>query len=450
MARSERAEIGRVPAAPPAAGPAQPPRGEQAAADRPEPRGAEERVGRRARFAPFDALQVRDFRLFWFGLVVSNVGTWMQMIGQGWLVLQLTGSPFWLGLVAFCRAVPVLTFSLFAGVVADRVDRRRLLLTTQAIVGGLSLLLAVLTSLGIVTVWQIMTIASLSASVMSFDMPARQAMVPDLVGKDRLMNAVGLNSAAFNAAAVIGPSLAGVLIGAIGVAGCFYLNAVSFLATIAALVVIRAPGKGGAKRGAMWDKLTEGLRYIRGHRVVFALFALVAVPSLFGRPYQQLMPVFARDVLGGGPRLYGLLMAASGAGALLGALATASLGAFGRKGPILIGSTIAFGLALIGFALSGHIAPSLGLLVLAGGGSTLYMGAVNTLLQTTVPDEFRGRIMSVYSLILGGFMPLGGMLLGAAASLAGSVSLVVAAGGALSALCALVAAVAVPGLRRAD
>ena len=395
-------------------------------------------------------LRQPNFRALFIGQAVSNWGDRMLNVALAFAVLELGGDAADVGVVLAARMLPLVLSLLAGGVVADRVDRRRLLLTTQAIVGGLSLLLAVLTSLEIVTVWQIMTIAFLSASVMSFDMPARQAMVPDLVGKDRLMNAVGLNSAAFSGAAVIGPSLAGVLIGANGVAGCFYLNAVSFLATIAALLVIRAPGKGGAKRGAMWDKLTEGLRYIRGHRVVFALFALVAVPSLFGRPYQQLMPVFARDVLGGGPRLYGLLMAASGAGALLGALATASLGAFGRKGPILIGSTVAFGLALIGFALSGHIAPSLGLLVLAGGGSTLYMGAVNTLLQTTVPDEFRGRIMSVYSLILGGFMPLGGMLLGAAASLAGSVSLVVAAGGAVSALCALVAAVAVPGLRRAD
>ncbi len=450
MARSERAEIGRVPAAPPAAGPAQPMREERVAARPPEPRGAEERIGGRGRFALFDALRVRDFRLFWFGLIVSNIGTWMQMIGQGWLVLQLTGSPFWLGLVAFARAVPVIGFSLFAGVVADRVDRRRLLLTTQSVVGALSLLLAVLTSLEIITVWQIMTIAFMSASVMSFDMPARQAMVPDLVGKDRLMNAIGLNSAAWNGAAVIGPSLAGVLIGVIGVAGCFYLNAVSYLAVVAAVWTIRARGKGGAARGALWDKLTEGLRYIRGHRVVFALFALVAVPSLLGRPYQQLMPVFARDVLGGGPRLYGLLMAASGIGALLGALATASLGSFGRKGPILLGSTVSFGLALVAFALSGRIGLSLGLLTLAGVGQTLYMGAANTLLQTTVPDEFRGRIMSVYSLILGGFMPLGGMLLGSVATLAGSVPLVVAAGGALIVLCALVAGLAVPALRRMD
>jgi MFS family permease len=399
------------------------------------------------RLAMFDALRVRDFRLLWFGLLVSNIGTWMQMIGQGWLVLQLTNSPFWLGMVAFSRAVPVIAFSLFAGVLADRVDRRRLLLVTQSIVGVLALLLAVLTSLGVVRIWQIMLIGFLSAATMSFDMPARQALVPDMVGKDRLMNAVGLNSAAFNGAGIIGPSLAGLAIGAIGVAGCFYINAVSYLAVVAAVWALRTRGKGGTRRGGMWDSLTEGLRYIRRNRVVFALFAIVAIPSLLGRPYQQLMPVFARDVLHSGPQGYGALMAASGVGALIGALATASFGAFGRKGLIMLGATVTFGLVLVAFALSRHFWLSLGLLVLAGGGSTLYMGAVNTLLQTTVPADFRGRIMSVYSLIMGGFMPLGGMLLGSAATLIGDVSLVVALGGAAIALIALAIAAIVPALR---
>src|SRR5437588_2648061 len=190
----------------------------------------------------FDALQVRDFRLLWIGMIISNAGSWMQMIGQGWLVLQLTNSPFWLGMVAFARAVPVLAFSLFAGAVADRVDRRRLLLVTQSTAGVLALLLAVLTSTGVVRVWEIMAIAFLSATTMAFDNPSRQALVPDMVGRDRLMNAVGLNSAAWNGAAVIGPSLAGVAIGVVGVAGCFYLNAASFLAVVWALWAMRARG----------------------------------------------------------------------------------------------------------------------------------------------------------------------------------------------------------------
>jgi MFS family permease len=402
---------------------------------------------RRRPLPMFDALQVRDFRLLWIGMIISNAGSWMQMIGQGWLVLQLTNSPFWLGMVAFARAVPVLAFSLFAGAVADRVDRRRLLLATQSTAGVLALLLAVLTSTGLVRVWEIMAIAFLSATTMAFDNPSRQALVPDMVGKDRLMNAVGLNSAAWNGAAVIGPSLAGVAIGVVGVAGCFYLNAASFLAVVWALWVMRARGKGGRGRGTMWQSIVEGLGYIARHRVVLALFLIAAIPNLLGRPYQQLMPVFARDVVHGGPRTYGLMMSASGAGALIGALLTASLGAFRRKGLILLAATAAFGLALIAFALSRQLLLSVALLVLVGGCATMYMGAANTLLQVGVAPDFRGRIMSVYSMTAGGLMPLGGMIFGAAASLTRSVALVVATGGAVVVCCAVAIGLAVPAVR---
>jgi MFS family permease len=296
-----------------------------------------------------------------------------------------------------------------------------------------------------------MAIAFCSAATMSFDVPARQSLVPDLVGKDRLMNAVGLNSAAWNGAAVIGPSLAGVMLGLIGPAGCFWLNAVSYLAVVVSVARMRTGGRRSVKKDAgMWASLKEGIGFIRGNPVVLALCALAAGSSLFGRPYQQLMPVFARDVLGGGPSAYGALMAASGVGALLGALATASLGGFGRKGLILLGATALFGLTLIGFSLSRVLGLSLGLLVVVGAGTTLYMGAINTLLQTVVPADFRGRIMSVYSLTLGGFMPLGGMLLGSAAGLTGSVALVTAVGGALVVGAALLAGLAVPTLRQLD
>lgn len=438
MARAERIELGQAVGAPLVE------EARHEALALPEATARDLRWGR---FAMFDALVVRDFRLLWFGMIVSNVGSWMQMIGQGWLVLQLTNSPFWLGMVAFARAVPVLAFSLFAGVVADRVDRRKLLLVTQSAAGLLALLLAVLTSTGVVRVWQIMAIAFVSATVMAFDNPTRQALVPDIVGRERLMNAVGLNSAAWNSAAVLGPSLAGVAVSAIGVAGCFYLNAISFLAVVWAVWVMRMRGKARERRGSMWQSLGEGLGFIRRHRVIFALFLLAAIPSLLGRPYQSLMPVFARDVLGGGPRTYGALMSASGAGALVGALLTASLGTFRHKGLILLAATTTFGLTLIAFALSHLLWLSLALLVLVGGGATMYMGAANTLLQTNVPADFRGRIMSVYTLIAGGLMPLGGMLGGSAASLTGSVALVVTVGGALVAGCALVIGVVVPGLR---
>lgn len=398
-------------------------------------------------YAILDALAVRDFRLLWTGLIVSNIGSWMQMVGQGWLVLQLTNSPLWLGMVAFARAVPMIGLSLFAGVVADRIDRRKLLLTTQTTAATLALLLAALTSSGRVQVWQIMAIAFLSAATMAFDNPTRQALVPDLVGKERVMTAVGLNSAAWNGAAVAGPALAGVAVGAIGVAGCFYLNATSFLAVVWAVWVMKPPTRSTPRQGTLWFSLVEGLGYIRRHRVVFALFLLTAIPSLLGRPYQSLMPVFARDVLGGGPRTYGALMSASGAGALLGALITASLGSFHRKGLVMLASTGAFGLILIAFAASRSFILSLVILFFAGTGATLYMGSANTLLQTNVPAAFRGRIMSVYTLIAGGLMPLGGMLGGSAATMTGNVSIVVMVGGALVCLSALAIGALVPGIR---
>lgn len=439
MAAPERVESGR--AAPP------PPGGGRARGALAVP--AQAATGRRG-LGTFDALAVRDFRLFWAGSLVSNCGTWMQMIGQGWLVLSLTGSPFWLGVVAFARAVPMLLFSLPAGVLADRVDRRRLLLMTQSTAGALALLLAVLTSLGAIRVWQIMVIAFCSALTMAIDNPARQAMVPDMVGKERLMNAIGLNSAAWNGASIIGPSIAGLAIGIVGVAGCFYLNAASFGATIAAVLLLQTRSRGASKgRAGMLDSLGELRRYVRRDRLVLALLVIVAVPTLLGRPYQQLMPVFARDVLGGGPRLYGLLMSATGIGALFGALCTASLGRRGHRGRIALGATVAFGLSLALFAGARSLVVAVPALVVAGGCATLYMGAVNTLLQTGVPAELRGRIMSVYSLIMGGLMPLGGMLLGSAASLVGSAPLVVAVGGGLIILCAAALALTQPRLRAA-
>jgi MFS family permease len=396
----------------------------------------------------FDALRVRDYRLLWTGSLISNIGTWMQMIGQGWLVLSLTNSPFWLGMVSFASAIPSLLISLPAGVLADRVDRRRLLLVTQSTAGALALLLAVLTSTGVVQVWQIMLIAFCSSLTFAVDNPARQAMVPDMVGRDRLMNAVGLNSAAWNGASVLGPSIAGVAIGIVGVAGCFYLNAASFLGTILAVWLMRTRSVGtGTGHSGLLDSLAELRRYVRRDHLTLALLAMVAIPTLFGRPYQQLMPVFAREILGGGPRLYGILMSANGIGALIGALCTASFGRLGHKGRILIASTVIFGLNLVVFALAQPLALILPALVLAGSCATLYMGSVNTLLQTSVPAELRGRILSVYSLIMGGLMPLGGMLFGSAASLTGSAPLVVATGGTLVALGVIAVALAEPRLR---
>ncbi|CAA9565739.1 MAG: Uncharacterized MFS-type transporter [uncultured Thermomicrobiales bacterium] len=388
--------------------------------------------------AMFDALAVPDYRWLWLGSLVSNVGGWMQTIGSGWLVLQLTNSPFWLGMVSFAAALPILLFSLPAGVLADRVDRRRLLLVTQASAGVLALILALLTGFGLVRIWHILAITLLSGTVMAIHMPAWQAMIPDLVGKDRLMNAVGLNSAAFNGAGVVGPALAGLIVGAFGVAACFALNAASYLAVIAALFAIRTPCIGSECRRNVMESLGEGLYFIRRRRLVFVFFALAAVISVAARPYLQLLPVFARDVLGGDSRFYGALMTANGAGALAGSLLTATLSQVPHKGLLLLVSAATLCTALIVFAIVPLVPVALGLLVLIGGSTTLFMSTTNTIIQTLTPDEVRGRVMSVWSLIAAGVMPLGSLLLGGAASLTGRVALVVIAGAGVALLATLV------------
>ncbi|CAA9555296.1 MAG: Uncharacterized MFS-type transporter [uncultured Thermomicrobiales bacterium] len=402
------------------------------------------------RFARMGALAVPDFRALWLGSLVSNVGTWMQQIGSGWLVLQLTDSPFWLGMVAFAAALPILAFSLPAGVLADRVDRRRLLLGTQALAGTLALTLALLTGFGVVRIWFILAITLLSGTVMAFHMPTWQAMLPDLVGKDRLMNAVGLNSAAFNGAAVVGPALAGVILGTFGPAACFALNAASYLAVIAALLTIRAHSVGRAEgeQASVLESVGAGLGFIRSRRLVLAFFALAAIVSLAARPYLQLLPVFARDVLGGDARLYGTLMAANGVGALAGALLTAAFARVPRKGLVLLGSVATFAIGLIAFALIPRVPVALALLVLVGGATTLFMSATNTVIQSLAPDDVRGRVLSVWSMIAAGVMPLGSLLLGGLASLTGRVTYVIVGGAGVALLAALVIGVLARDPRR--
>lgn len=399
----------------------------------------------------FAALAIPDFRHLWIGSLISNVGSWMQLIGTGWLVLQLTHSPFWLGVVSFTGAVPILVLSLFAGVLADRVDRRRLLLVTQSTAGVLALLLAVLVTLHRINIVLILIITALTATAMAFNMPAWQAMIPDLVGKERLTNAVGLNSAAFNGAAVIGPAFAGLIVGTFGVSVCFYLNAISFIAVIGALLRIKASCTGSdSTRASITESLGGGLHFISHHRIVFVLFWMAAITSLLARPYLQLMPVIAESVLHGGPRTYGTLMAANGVGALAGALLTASLNRVTHKGFVLLGSALAFGIALIAFASSRNLILSLALLALIGGGTTLYMGTTNTVLLTQVTDEMRGRVMSMYSLIGAGVMPVGALVLGGAASAVANPPLVIAIGGAIVAANVLVMAIGAPALRKME
>jgi len=364
----------------------------------------------------FSSLKVKDFRLYWFGMLISLVGTWIQATAQSWLVFQLTNSVFLLGLVAFLGSIPVFLLSLFGGVAADRIEKKKILLFTQYAFMLLAFVLAVLTQFKLITAWQIMVIAVLNGVVMSFDAPSRQAVIVDLVGKDNLPNAIALNSAAFNSSRMIGPALAGIFIAVIGMSGCFYLNGISFMAAIIALSMIRI--NTGAKRESknfLYHDLMEGLKFIRRQRIIMILMIMVGVTSLFGVSYATLMPVFANSILRVGVKGLGMLMSASGVGALIAALILAGLGDFRHKGRLLIISALVFSLSLVLFGVSHSYPFSLAALMFLGWASVTAVSLINTSLQQLVPDEFRGRLMSVFMFTFAGFMPFGNLLSGVAA-----------------------------------
>lgn len=359
------------------------------------------------------ALAIPDFRRFWYSMLASNVGSWMQMVAQGWLILQLTDSPFYLGLVGLVRAIPALSITLIGGVLADRLDRRRVLLVTQIIAGVLAFTMAFLDLSGLITVWHVLIIAFMTSAVMAVDNPARQAMVPDLVGRENIASAIGLNAAGWNGAAVVGPSIAGVIVAAVGTGGAFLLNAVSFIGVVWAIWRITPPPQRPRNNETILENLSAGLRFISADRRIWGLMVIMAVATFLGRPFLQLMPVFARDVLQTGPSGYGVLMAVTGFGSLVGALTIGGFAKSSRKGSLLLGITLVFGISLLLFAGSRWLVPSMFVLLFVGATQTLFMALTNTLLQVIVPEEMRGRVMSAYVLIPMGLMPLGSAFLGA-------------------------------------
>ncbi len=394
------------------------------------------------------ALAHRNFRLFFFGQGVSLIGTWMQNIAQGWLVLELTNSPFYVGLVSALGSLGVLLLTIYAGVVVDRTNKHRLVILTQALSMLPAFALALLVWTRAVAVWQVATLAAFLGVVNAFDIPARQAFIVDLVGKEDLMNAIALNSSAFNAARVIGPAAAGVLIGVLGVGACFFVNGVSYLAVIAGLVAMRLPPYvPGARTGSAWSGVAEAVAFIRGDRRVSALVVLMALFSIFGFPYFVLMPVFARDVLHRGAAGYGVLMTSVGIGALAGALAVAVLDRRIRKGPTLIAAGGSFGLLLVAFALSRSYVLAAALLALTGATMIVNNALTNATIQTLVPDTLRGRVMGFYSFVFVGLAPLGSFQMGALAERIGTPA-AVALGGGATALAVAVAAWLVPELRK--
>lgn len=361
----------------------------------------------------FTALRHRNYRLFWFGQLVSLTGTWMQSTAQGWLVLQLTDSAFLLGLVGALQFLPVLLFSLFGGVVADRVRKRDLILITQAAAMVLAFTLAILTSTGLVQIWHVMILAALLGLVNAFDMPTRQSFIVEMVGKEDLMNAIALNSSVFNVARIIGPAIAGLLIGRLGLAVCFYLNGLSFLAVIGGLMAMRiqSPTPPPTVRDSVWKNLSEGLGYIRQTAIVWFVILQLAVLSIFGMNFNVVIPVLARDVLNAGAEGYGLLLSAIGVGSLVGALFLAYFGRTPRLG-LLLSAGFLFGALQV--VAGGVRWFPLSSLLLVGIGVTFITitATANTLLQTTSPDRLRGRVMSVYTLVFAGSTPVGNLFAG--------------------------------------
>jgi len=402
--------------------------------------------GGRAR-ATFRALRHRDYRLFFFGQLVSLVGTWMQSVAQSWLAYRLTGSAALLGVVAFSGQIPALLFASWGGVAADRFSRRAILLATQLASMALALALAGLTLSGHIEVAHILVLAALLGAVNAFDIPARQAFVVELVGRDDLINAIALNSSAFNGARMVGPALAGVLVARLGEGWCFLLNGASYLAVLGGLLAIGPRPAVRTRAGAsMLAHIAEGYRYAAGARPVRALLLLLGVVSLTAMPYAVLMPIFADRVLGGGSAALGLLMGASGVGALSGALTLASRRGIAGLGRWVAISAAGFGIALVLFSLSRWLWLSVAILVPAGFFMINQMASSNTLIQSVVPDRFRGRVMALYTMMFMGMAPFGALGAGAAAERWGAPA-TVAAGGALALAAALVFARRIPSLR---
>jgi MFS family permease len=393
------------------------------------------------------ALRHRNFQLFFAGQLLSLTGTWMQTVAQAWLVYRLTGSSLLLGTVSFVGQIPVLFLAPVGGAVADRHSRHRLVIATQACSMVLAFCLAALTLWGSVQVWQVATLAALLGTVNAFDLPARQSFLVEMVGKEDLSNAIALNSSMFNSARVIGPAIAGLLIAVVGEGWCFLLNAVSYLAVIAGLLMMRLEARRQPEaHGSALRQLLEGVRFAWGAKPVRVLLMLLGLVSLVGTPYTVLMPIFANKVLHGDARSLGLLMGATGVGAVLGALTLAARTGVRGLGRMVGWASAGFGASLLLFSFSRWFWLSWLLLVPAGYSLMLQMACSNTLVQTMVPDRLRGRVMALYSMMFMGMVPFGAFAGGAVAQQFGA-PFTVAAGSLACLVGALLYRLALPAIR---
>jgi MFS family permease len=394
------------------------------------------------------SLAHRNFRLYFLGQAISLIGTWMQQVALSWLVYELSDhSAWWLGMVGFATQVPSFLVGPFAGVVIDHYPRHRILLATQSLAMAQAFVIAALAQSGAVQIWHVMALGVFLGLVNAVDMPARQAFLTELV-TDRadLSNAIALNSSVFNGARLVGPALAGLVLAETGTAVCFTINGISYLAVLAALLAMSVTPRPPRPHEPFVERLREGVVYAFGFPPIRALILLLAVVSLVGIPYAVLLPVFATEVLKGGAAVFGFLSAAAGVGALAGALFLAS-----RKSVLGLGRWVAagpgvFGLALIAFSFSRSLPLSLLLMLVAGFALMMHMASSNTILQTIVDEDKRGRVMSLYIMAFMGMSPLGSLLAGGVADLAGA-PMAVALGGACCVGASAVFALRLPRLR---
>ena len=396
--------------------------GEAAAPSAPDQYGFARRVAA--------AFTYRDFRILWSGAFTSTVGTWMQKVAQSWLILSLTGSSFFLGLDDFLAQLPILLFTLIGGVIADRHDRRRLLMASQYVQMTAAFILAALVYWNVVQLWHILTLSFITGLAQAFGGPAYQSLIPSLVDRKDLPNAIALNSIQFNLARVFGPLLAGATLAAVGTAMCFALNGLSFLVVVVALMSLSVKHIPPATRQRMRDELRGGLEYARSQPAIIALTILGFVTTFLGLPLLTLLPVFAKNIFHGDVGRYTEMMAFSGMGAVLGALVVAWLGKFRHMGFATLVVQVVFGVLLLAFSFSRVFWVSNLILFLAGGALIAVFSFTASLVQLIVPDHLRGRVVSIYMVAFRGGMPLGGLTAGTLASIT-SAPTALASGGAL-------------------
>jgi MFS family permease len=376
---------------------------------------AEPSVARLPRIA--QALRHRDFRLFWTGNFLSNIGTWMQNVAQGWLVLQLTNSAFWLGVVGFASSIPILFFALIGGVIADNMNKRKLLMVTQSAMMVFAFILSALAYSNKINVKEIVVLALGTGIAMSLNTPTYQALVPQLVPKEDLTNAIALNSAQFNMSRVVGPTLGGFAMSLFGAAGNFFLNGLSFLAVIIALSQIRSNQRSASGEGHLWHKLKQGFDYVFSRREMLSLIMVIGIGSLLAIPFITFVPYFAREVLHADERGLGILMACSGSGAFLGAATIAHRGRMPRPGLFVLCTGLASFVGIVVFTFSRSFYFSGALLVVIGYCMIMMIATINSLLQHLAEDHMRGRVMSIYSTAFLGLPPIGCLIAGSLAHL---------------------------------